>query len=559
MPTAHQPTPIPVPPEFPLAWATPEDAHRLWVREVMHFPGQITALDLSISAGWIENGMNPAFADYGFPVRARAGAFNTYFYNSIWPITFDPDELARMGQEAERRLGVALTGLWERWEREQRPAIDRIFAGWESFDLRGATNAQLANHIDRVRGEAEQVWDVHFHVVFPMVIAMSLFDDFYRETLGAEDRYETMRLLEGFENMSIRADHALYLLSRQALAAPEVKAVLERSAAAAVRAELERSDAGQAFLAELDAYLGLYGRRTTMFLLLTAPSWIEDPTPVITTLQDLITHPDHDPHHELARLAAEREQLVAAARERLAGYPEPVRGQFEFLLKAAQEAAVLQEDHNFWLDGPVGYLVREVVLELGRRLAAAGVIAESGDVFQLSIGEAQAALLDGADRRAVVAAGKAELDRFAQMHAPPVIGVLPPGPPPDDPVARAITKMFGAPPVEATAPGTLNGNGGSPGVARGRARVIRSLADAGRLGHGEILVAETTAPPWTPLFARAGGIVTDSGGILSHCAIVAREYGIPAVVGVGLGTAVIQDGQLVEVDGDAGVVRIISE
>lgn len=220
---------------------------------------------------------------------------------------------------------------------------------------------------------------------------------------------------------------------------------------------------------------------------------------------------------------------------------------------------MLQEDHNFWLDGPTTYLVREVALEVGRRLAAAGVIAESGDVFHLSADEACAALHDGGERTAVVAAAKAELDRFAKTPSPPILGVLPPGPPPDDPVARAITKMFGAPPVEATVPGTLNGNGGSPGSARGRARVIRTLADGDRLGHGEILVAETTAPPWTPLFARAAGIVTDSGGILSHCAIVAREYGIPAVVGVGMGTAVIQDGQLVEVDGDAGTVRIIAE
>ena len=559
MPTPPMLTPIPVPPEFPLTWATPEDAQRLWSRELMHFPGQITALELSITAGWIENGMNPAFSDFGFPVRCRAGAFNTYFYMSIWPITFDPDELARMGHEAERRLGMALDGIQERWEGEQRPAIERILAVWEAFDLRDAPNEQLAAHLDRVRRESEQIWDIHFHIVFPMLIAMSLFDDFYRDTLGAEDRFETMRLLEGFENMTFRGDRDLYLLSRRALAVPEVAAVLEHSAAAGVRAALERSDAGRAFLADLDAYLQQYGRRTTMFIVLTAPSWIEDPTPVITALQDIMAHPDHDPLDALTRLAAEREELAEAARQRLAGYPEPVRGQFEFLLRAAQDAAVLQEDHNFWLDGPTTYLVREVALEVGRRLAAAGVIAESGDVFHLTAGEACAALLDGRERTAVVAAAKAELDGFATTPSPPILGVLPPGPPPDDPIARAITKMFGAPPVEATSPGTLNGNGGSPGIARGRARVIRTLADGDRLGHGEILVAETTAPPWTPLFARAAGIVTDSGGILCHCAIVAREYGIPAVVGVGMGTVVIQDGQLVEVDGDAGTVRIIAE
>ena len=87
--------------------------------------------------------------------------------------------------------------------------------------------------------------------------------------------------------------------------------------------------------------------------------------------------------------------------------------------------------------------------------------------------------------------------------------------------------------------------------------MIRSLAEAGRLRPGDVLVAETTAPPWTPLFATAVAIVTDTGGVLSHCAVVAREYGIPAVVGTGSATSVIQEGQLVEVDGDAGIVRLL--
>jgi pyruvate,water dikinase len=88
--------------------------------------------------------------------------------------------------------------------------------------------------------------------------------------------------------------------------------------------------------------------------------------------------------------------------------------------------------------------------------------------------------------------------------------------------------------------------------------VLRSLAEADRLRPGDVLVAPTTAPPWTPLFATAAAVVTDTGGILSHCAVVAREYGIPAVVGAGTATARIADGQVVEVDGDAGVVRIVA-
>ena len=104
---------------------------------------------------------------------------------------------------------------------------------------------------------------------------------------------------------------------------------------------------------------------------------------------------------------------------------------------------------------------------------------------------------------------------------------------------------------------TIRGAPGSRGRYTGVARIIPSVADSARLGHGEVLVAPTTSPPWTPFFAIAGAIVTETGGPLSHCAIVAREYGIPAVVGAGLATQRIRDGQFIEVDGDAGLVRLL--
>jgi len=105
----------------------------------------------------------------------------------------------------------------------------------------------------------------------------------------------------------------------------------------------------------------------------------------------------------------------------------------------------------------------------------------------------------------------------------------------------------------------LRGNPGSPGKVRGTARVLHSIADADKLLEGDILVAATTAPPWTTFFATVAAVVTDSGGLLSHTAVIAREYGIPAVVGASQATTLIQDGQLLEVDGDAGIVRILHE
>ena len=139
-----------------------------------------------------------------------------------------------------------------------------------------------------------------------------------------------------------------------------------------------------------------------------------------------------------------------------------------------------------------------------------------------------------------------------------MLGTLPAGPPPtDDPFGRFAMKFNGMPPAPRSPAGEIHGSSGSAGKVRGTARIIGSIAEAGRLAPGDILVAETTAPPWTPLFATVAAVVTDTGGVLSHCAVVAREYGIPAVVGTQVATIAITDGQTIEVDGDAGIVRIV--
>jgi phosphoenolpyruvate synthase/pyruvate phosphate dikinase len=156
-----------------------------------------------------------------------------------------------------------------------------------------------------------------------------------------------------------------------------------------------------------------------------------------------------------------------------------------------------------------------------------------------------------------VAALSSKLERYADITPPPALGSMPPGPPPESAMTRLMVKFSGAPVAPSENPSEVRGSAGSAGKVVGVARVVSSLDDAARIQPGEILVAQTTAPPWTPLFASVAAVVTDSGGMLSHCAVVAREYAIPAVVGTGTATKAIADGQTIEVDGDEGVVRIL--
>ena len=544
--------------DFEVVWERPGDEQGFWQQDRMHFPEPMTLLDHDCAKVLHGHGFNAAAAHYELPIRAAARRISTYHYSTMAP-NVPPEQMAAQGKRAEERINPAIANLGDLWDTTWFPEIQQHLAYWRAFDLAGVDLPTLLDHFDQTIERTRRLWEIHFLLAFPMLLAISLFDDFYRDLFGDEDAFQAYRLLQGFDNKTLESNRALWELSRRALAEPGVRQVFETAPASEVVATLQRTIAGQSFLTDLGEFLQQYGRRGDSWGL-RLPGWIEDPTPVIRNLKDYVAQPDRDLAAERAALVAERERLIAASRDQLRGYPRPVVEQFEGLLKSAQAATVLSEEHGFWIDFSSTYEVRLVIREVGRRFADAGAIDKPEDVFYLGFDEIRETgrTLSTTDRRALVAKRRAEMECFAQISPPPVLGTPPAGPPPQDPIGRAIVKMFGAgPPPPSEVPTELRGSAGSPGTVRGPARIVRTLEEADRLQVGDILVAEFTAPPWTPLFATAAAVVTDAGGILSHCAVVAREYGIPAVVGTGRATATLRDGQLVEVDGNAGLVRLL--
>ena len=264
------------------------------------------------------------------------------------------------------------------------------------------------------------------------------------------------------------------------------------------------------------------------------------------------------------RLVNEREELLAQTRKRLVGYPQDIINRFESTLKNAQIANTISEDHAFWIDNALMYYLREIFLEFGRRFSDKGVMDNADDVWNLKPDELfeTAQQFPRIDRHQLIAERRAVVEHFSSVSPPAALGSRSAGPRPDSKSGRAVSRFMGVHASRATSaplddPNTIPGQAASSGVARGPACVCHSLSEAAKLKSGDILVAETTLPAWTHLFAIANAVVTDVGGILSHCAVVAREYGIPAVVDTGVASSSIKDGQLIEVDGNAGVVRII--
>jgi pyruvate,water dikinase len=553
------PATVPTPANFPVVWERPGDEQLTWLTDRLHFPDPVTPLDDWLN-GKIWQGGERAAARYGYPFVYHWRRINTYSYYAITVAPGEPEELAAREHQANERLQEAMGRLMETWEGEYLPAIKRHVAVWEGFDVDAATLPELLAHLDDMEERQLALWELHDLTFLPSNTATSMFDDLYRDLFGADQVFEGYRLLQGFDNATVAAGRGLWRLSRLALAAPGVRRVLEEQTGHDALDALAATAEGRDFLAALRAYLADYGRYSETWVL-TAPTWVEDPTTPLDHLRTYLARPEYDPEAELAALAAEREAGVARAREHLNGYPAPVRDRFERLLRAAQAGVVLLEDHNFWIDRPSIHYARQLFLAIGRHLVARGALARPDDIFCLTPDEIrQTATAAGRiDRRATVAGRQAEMAYFRTIAAPPVLGAPPPEAPADDPVLRGVDKFFGLVPDGPAEPDVLRGNAGSPGIARGTVRVVRSLAEAPKLKPGDILVTGTTSQAWTPLFATAGAIVTDTGGVLSHCAVVAREYRLPAVVGTGTATATLRDGQIVEVDGGAGVVRIVGE
>jgi pyruvate,water dikinase len=265
------------------------------------------------------------------------------------------------------------------------------------------------------------------------------------------------------------------------------------------------------------------------------PRWREDPGHVLNVLRIYLSHgPENDSERQFREGEQAAEKALAALVERVRQTRGWLRARFlEFLLHRIRALAGLREFPKF-LFVRILASIRRVLARAGTDLVAAGRLDRAEDVFFLDLND----LESSADLRALSARNRAEYEReLARKIIPRVM------------TSEGET-FYTAPNL---VPGALAGTAASPGVYEGKARVILDPRGA-KLEPGEVLVAPSTDPAWTPLFLSAGALVMELGGIMSHGSVVAREYGIPAVVGVPEATQRLRTGQRVRVDGESGQV-----
>lgn len=510
---------------FDITWDDPADAALTWAFDQVHAPRPLPPLSMHLFASFYRGVL-------GAPVAVANGY--GFFHNLTVPPP--PEEVMRRG-------------VVDVWENDYLPRIREHCQTVRDADYGGLTAVELVEHLSRLVDETTETLRLTLVVVFAFMGPTLELVQFSEEEMGPDGPVLAGTALQGLENKSATAGVGLSELAEEA--------AKHTAVAAALRAGdydgIASVTGGAEFLAHFQSYLDEYGWRLESWSLSHEPTWAENPRVPLGLIGRYLQDPALTPGAAVSRSREQRLAAIAAMESRVA--PES-RERLTALLAATQSHVAISESRALWQLITLG-VFRVPAHALGARLVSAGVLDDPNDVFYLELNELREAAKDRPEGwRAIVASRKADIQRWEKLEPPPFLGQPPDMaslPPEMLPVFR---HFFGLGVVPSGEPTLIRGNPASAGIARGTARVVHTLAEAERLQAGDVLVCPTTAPPWTPLFAIASAVVTDSGGVLSHSAICAREYAIPCVVGTMTGTRTIKDGATVTVDGGAVTVTV---
>lgn len=484
----------------------PEYEAITWVHNE-HFTGSVTPLEESIAAR--RQRLNP---EDGLPGSLYLNGYSFGRDNPLRPAAEIPDQ-SRVAN----------------WRAVRMPAVEASCAELDQFDPRTIAPGAFAQAIDGLL----QRWSAAFGgvhadtmgVVFP---ASAMWVEAYTRRFGDERRLEAATMLAGIPNASSQRAAALWDLGRIATQDAEVLREVR-----AGRLPAHESPAAVAFQAAFTALLDAYGYTTTMHLI-DLPTWREDPAIPLAMIAAMADEPNERSPRLAEAASAERRRALESSLARLDADDEVDR--LRAILPVAQHLAPASEDHNLLCDQRMIAAARSMWLRIGAYLHGRGALSTHDDVFYMTISELYGALDMGADAPAAIIERR-EIQRAWRGVSPPArLGAG---------AERSVTE-------------TLQGVAASAGRYRGRARVVATLGEAAALEPGEVLVCPATSPEWTPYFGVAGALVTGTGSLLAHAAVVAREFGIPAVVGAAGVTQRVRTGDVVTVDGSTGTVTIES-
>jgi len=570
----------------------PEDDQRFWFYNAMHFPEPMPAFD-AITAEIPYEALG-AFTTRVFVFPTTLGIehriINGRIYITANPVT-EPSEIQRRLAIFQERAGHYYEN-WEKLFRDWKVRMENLIHELEALLVPKLPEFDDAEVVAKAKGIGQnhycretfhrvtelfsKMWHHHFEMLMLGYGAYLVFFDFCKKAFPETADQTVARMVAGIEVLMFRPDDELKRLAKIAIeCGVDDLFTADCDSGKVLAAMSERGDGGRRWLAELEK------SREPWFHMSTGDgfyhhhrSWNEDLSVPFAALPRYVEQLRQGQSLErpTERLKEERTRVIGEYRELLRTDGE--RQAFDQMLELCHLVFPFVENHKFYCEHWFTTLFFKKIREFGALLASYGLLTDADDVFHLQYVEIEAALADvslawagggkplGTDRwKPIVERRQQIIEKLKEWDPPPALGPIPPTV--NDPALQMLwgitseTLEAWSSAIEAGNEKEISGFAASPGVVEGVARVLRNVNDIGQIRDGEILVCPVTAPSWGPVFGKIKAAVSDIGGTMSHAAIVAREYGLPAVVGTGQATHRIKTGQRLRVDGTRGIVRIL--
>ena len=571
------------------------EENRFWFFDAMHHPEPMYPFDtITAEAWWVALSQNTSRIFAIPPALGIAHRIvNGYVYISAHGVE-DPQQIAERAAYFEKRAGYYFEHwdeLYAKWEIKFRGVIGELksievprLPAYEPEEVvtegRGISSGyRLLAAYEQVILNMYQAWQYHFEMLNLSYLAYLTFFDFCKQAFPDINPQTIAKMVAGADVILFRPEEELGRLAELAIELQLGELLTSDVAPEELFAKLRQSESGgkwlQAFETAKDPWFYLSSGTGMAH---THTSWIDDLRIPLAHLRTYVRRlqKGEDIKRPLAKIAAERDRLVAEYQALLPS--DEQRAEFQQRYALVRRTYPYAENHMFFVEHWHHTIFWNKIREFGQLLVDHGFFQDKEDIFYFHRFEIPAMLYDVVTAWAVgpgvpaqgpyvwpkeVARRREVMERFRQWTPPPALGPTP------DSITEPFTimlwgitservKAWLTPPAGPTETPELRGLPAAPGVVQGPARVITNLKDLDTLQEGEILVCPITTPSWVPIFSKIKAAVTDVGGMTSHAAIVAREYDLPTVVGTGMATTLIKTGDLLWVDADHGVVRILA-
>ena len=563
---------------FPVDWQAEVEKDFFWVYDDLHCPHPVSPMFFDIGGWWLS--CDHMFRRFGTPfaVDWLAKNVNGYVYTTAVPpdpdLRIDATEYSsRYGARVPRDANFATTmGAYldtvlpvygdqfaDWWRDRLRPEMERNFAFLEErLDaVEQMSLAEVACLLEDAIDVHDRHWKIHWMLNFAQLSATLNLRAVMERTRGSVDEQLLGRLQNSASDRNWDSIESLWRMKNEVRDDAELRTAFGAGELAGIVAALRASERGRRFIAErVEAYQREFGWHAVWSHEFIFPTVREQMEPVIELIRGYL-ETDYD---YPAAIDAMRRDIEAASNEILDGLSGSALAEMRAANAVNLRMAPLTPDHHFYIDQGANAHVRLVLMAAGQKLVALGRLDQPDDVMFLRYNELRG-LIGGAaaiDGRALVAVRRAERAASERVRPRDWIGTATPYQ-----LAFPYLVNWGYPDrfyqQQSADERLVTGLGASPGVVEGIARVVRTVDEFDEVRDGDILVCQMTNPAWVVLFTKIAGLVTDTGGTTSHPAVLAREFGIPAVIGTSVATHRIVTGDRLRIDGTAGSVEILRD